>query len=155
MTAPPTGPPRSWSGHGNGNGNGTAGVFPPGGVGLNGQQLQQHGQKLSYGAPPSFAPPMGPPSSSSGNGVGPGPSVGQGGYGGSSMARVASMPAGVYGGGQGAAPPVSAPGQVRGVLQRPEGVCFGLFGVRSRVTGVGIIYAERSEEEHRDGKFCR
>ncbi|CAM9100724.1 unnamed protein product [Ectocarpus fasciculatus] len=111
MTAPPTGPPRSWSGHGNGNGNGngTAGVFPPGGVGPNGQQ---QGQKLAYGAPPSFAPPMGPPSS--GNGVGPGSSGGQGGYGGASMARVPSMPAGVYGGGQGAAPPMSAPGQYQG-----------------------------------------
>lgn len=100
MTAPPSGPPRSWSG----NGSGGSVTSPNGhGVGPNGHQQLQHQQlQQAYGAPPSFAPPMGPPSS--GNGFAP------------PMAMHDGPPTSGNGLAPAIAPPMSAPGQVRGAV---------------------------------------
>lgn len=114
MTAPPAGPPRTWSG----NTNGSYSSAPPplsSGGGQNGLHQQ------AYGAPPSFAPPMGPPSSA--NGYGPqSTGGGQGVYvGGESMPRAASAPMSMDGGGGGpglASPMMGAPGQVREAFLR-------------------------------------
>lgn len=127
VTAPPAGPPRTWSGNGNG-----AYAPPPPPPNSGGQ---------AYGAPPSFAPPMGPPSS--GNGIGPPSMGGQGVYGGrESMPHTASttpLALNGGGGGRGLAPPMGAPGQVReaflakgcGISSRAWGSV--LFCVRVRV----------------------
>lgn len=91
MSAPPAGPPLTWSG------NGTGIAAPTGGNGH------------AHHAPPGFLPPQGPPSSSSGVGVGV---VGNGGHAFGNGTAPQSAP--MYGARGSAAPPMAAPGQVRG-----------------------------------------
>lgn len=106
MSAPPAGPPLTWSG----NGNGTAAAAAA--AGGNGHAHHAH-------TPPGFPPPQGgPPNSTSGVGVGVG-AVRNGGHAFGNGAAPQSAP--MYGARGSAAPPMAAPGQVRvGVGVRVE-----------------------------------
>ena len=107
MSAPPAGPPLTWSGNG-------AGTATP--VNAAGNGHTHHHQ-----APPAFPPPQGPPSSS--NGIG---AVGNGGHAFGNGAAPQSAP--MYGARASAAPMMAAPGQV-GVGVGEAFLCWVLDGV--------------------------